>query len=287
VAELRSIEPLRAIIETQPLGVFSDIDGTLAPIVRDPAAAAISPLAKELLERLIARGVRVALVSGREVEVARQIAGVEGAAYAGNHGLHVWLDGRSETTEAVQPYVSQARRVLAEIGDIRYPGVSIEDKGPVLAFHYRNARDEVRPGCAGTPHIVPAAVREGWSSTGSPSRSVTGQDMLLYEVEGRHIGRIGSPEGGQAGCQGQDPLLQQLQYAPFLRCMRQPAGPGYELESEWLEMVGEADIDPQPRIPSVRRVPCCEARPRSPLRQDLWIQDAGALRQAGMDRVQL
>jgi len=142
-AELTTIEPLRAIIETQPLGVFSDIDGTLAPIVRDPAAAAISPLAKELLERLIARGVRVALVSGREVEVARQIAGVEGAAYAGNHGLHVWLDGRTETTEAVQPYVSQARRVLAEIGDIRYPGVSIEDKGPVLAFHYRNARDEV------------------------------------------------------------------------------------------------------------------------------------------------
>jgi len=34
------------------------------------------------------------------------------------------------------------------------------------------------------------------------------------------------PEGGQGGCQGQDPLLQQLQYAPFLRRMRQPAGPG-------------------------------------------------------------
>ncbi len=141
-AELTSIEPLRAIIRTRPLGIFSDIDGTLAPIVRDPAAAAISPRAKELLERLMARGVRVALVSGREIEAARRIAGIEGAAYAGNHGLRLWLDGRDETTEAVQAYVAQAREVLAQVGDLRYPGVAVEDKGPVLAFHYRNAADE-------------------------------------------------------------------------------------------------------------------------------------------------
>ena len=141
-AELTSIEPLRAIIATKPLGIFSDIDGTLAPIIEDPAAAAVSPRAKELLEGLIALGVRVALVSGREVEAARRIAGVDGAAYAGNHGLHLWVDGHTETTEAVKPYVTQARRVLAEIGSIRFPGVSIEDKGPVLAFHYRNAGDE-------------------------------------------------------------------------------------------------------------------------------------------------
>lgn len=140
--ELTSIEPLRAIIEMQPLGIFSDIDGTLAPIVQDPAAAAISPLAKKSLERLIERGVRVALVSGREIEAARRIAGIEGAAYAGNHGLHVWLDGREEATEAVQGYVAQARDVLTQIGTIRYPGVTLEDKGPVLAFHYRNASDE-------------------------------------------------------------------------------------------------------------------------------------------------
>ncbi len=141
-AELTSIEALRAIIQTQPLGIFSDIDGTLAPIVRDPAAAAISPRAKELLERLMAAGVKVALVSGREINAARRIAGIEGAAYAGNHGLHLWLNGQEETTEAVQAYVAQARDVLTRIGAIRFPGVSLEDKGPVLAFHYRNAADE-------------------------------------------------------------------------------------------------------------------------------------------------
>jgi trehalose 6-phosphate phosphatase len=141
-AELTSIELLRAIIQAQPLGIFSDIDGTLAPIVQDPAAAAISPRAKDLLENLISRGVKVALVSGREIDAARRIAGVEGVAYAGNHGLHLWLDGREETTEAVHEYIELARDVLTRIGTIRYPGVSVEDKGPVLAFHYRNASDE-------------------------------------------------------------------------------------------------------------------------------------------------
>ena len=141
--ELTNIEPLRAIIETQPLGIFSDIDGTLAPIVSNPADAAISPRAKDLLRRLIERGVKVALVSGREIEKAREIAALDGAAYAGNHGLHLWVEGRVETTESVQPYVKQAREVLVRIGDIQYPGVSVEDKGPVLAFHYRNADDQV------------------------------------------------------------------------------------------------------------------------------------------------
>jgi trehalose 6-phosphate phosphatase len=141
-AELTDIEPLRPIIEARPLGIFSDIDGTLAPIVPDPAAAAISPRAKDLLRQLIARGAKVALVSGREIEAARRIAPLEGAAYAGNHGLHLWLNGREETTETVDDYVAQARALLTRIGTVRFPGIEVEDKGPVLAFHYRNAADE-------------------------------------------------------------------------------------------------------------------------------------------------
>ncbi len=140
-AELISIEPLRDVIRP-PLGIFCDIDGTLAPIVRDPATAAISPQAKELLERLMSRGAKVALVSGRQLEAARRMAPVEGAAYAGNHGLQVWMDGREETMEPVERFVSMARELLAAIGEIPHPGVEVEDKGPVLAFHYRNASEE-------------------------------------------------------------------------------------------------------------------------------------------------
>ena len=141
-AELTSIEPLRAIMRSLPLGIFCDIDGTLAPIVGDPAAARISPRARDLLEGLMSRGVKVALVSGREIAASLRIADLAGAAYAGNHGLHIWLNGREETTEPVRTYIAQARKVLAEIGEIGEPGIEVEDKGPVLAFHYRNAAGE-------------------------------------------------------------------------------------------------------------------------------------------------
>jgi trehalose 6-phosphate phosphatase len=166
-SELTSIEPLREVIATKPLGIFSDIDGTLAPIVRNPAAARISPRAKELLERLMARGAKVALVSGRGIEAAHRIAPLEGAAYAGNHGLHIWLGGRDETTEPVRAYARQARAVLAEIGEIGTPGIEVEDKGPVLAFHYRNATDEaaarkaVMAAIEGSPTAAGFGVYEG------------------------------------------------------------------------------------------------------------------------------
>jgi len=52
------------------------------------------------------------------------------------------MNGREETTEAVQEYVAQARAALGEMGGLGYAGVEVEDKGPVLAFHYRNASDE-------------------------------------------------------------------------------------------------------------------------------------------------
>jgi len=158
-AELVSIEPLREIISRQPLGILSDIDGTLAPIVPDPAAAAVSPRTRRLLEALIARGVKVALVSGRDVEAARRIVGIQTAAYAGNHGLHIYLGGTTETTEEVQHYLSQARTVLAQIKTVPCPGVTIEDKGPVIAFHYRNAGDE-----ASAREAIFAAIRSARSA---------------------------------------------------------------------------------------------------------------------------
>ena len=52
-ARLASIEPLRPMLEARPLGIFSDIDGTLAPIVANPEDARDFAARQELLERLI------------------------------------------------------------------------------------------------------------------------------------------------------------------------------------------------------------------------------------------
>jgi trehalose 6-phosphate phosphatase len=141
--ELRDIEPLRPLLEHRPLALLSDIDGTLAPIVPHPDDAHVTTRARAAILALIEGGVRVAFVTGRPLDTARRMVDIPEAYYAANHGLDVWADGREETPEEVRPYVGWAREVLREIEPIDVSGVVVEDKGAILAFHYRRADVEV------------------------------------------------------------------------------------------------------------------------------------------------
>lgn len=139
---LRSVDPLRPILSRPPVALASDIDGTLAPIVPNPEDATITPVCREALHQLKAWGVMVLLLTGRRLEEARRMVGLDDVIYAANHGLTLWINGREETPPLVREYEQWARLVLGELGAISVPGVSVEDKGPVLAFHYRRAADE-------------------------------------------------------------------------------------------------------------------------------------------------
>ena len=84
----------------------TDFDGTLAPITDDPDAAGITDANEDALRALADReGIELAVVSGREVGDVTARVGIEGIAYAGNHGLELRREG--ETT--VHP-------IAAEIG---------------------------------------------------------------------------------------------------------------------------------------------------------------------------
>ena len=87
-----SLASLRDAPETA--GIFSDFDGTLSPILQDPAAA--EPLAgvSELLDELSRRYRIVAVVSGRPVAfLARHLP--ESILLAGLYGLEVMQHGTS------------------------------------------------------------------------------------------------------------------------------------------------------------------------------------------------
>jgi trehalose 6-phosphate phosphatase len=140
--ELRDIEPLRPLLALKPLAVLSDIDGTLALIVPDPASAGVTERAAAALRTLAARGVRIGFITGRSSDQARRMTGIPEASYATNHGLTLSLGGDEMTPPEVARYAELAVRTLAEIGSIDIPGVMIEDKGPILAIHYRNAPSE-------------------------------------------------------------------------------------------------------------------------------------------------
>jgi trehalose 6-phosphate phosphatase len=142
VAEL--IAPLRS--EPRASAVLSDIDGTLAPIVTDPAAAGVPPKARAVLRTLADRYALVGCLSGRAATEARRIVGLDELAYAGNHGYELLRPGESMPTPdpALRGHEDEARRFIDGLdhGRLAAAGLRVEDKGPIQALHWRGAADE-------------------------------------------------------------------------------------------------------------------------------------------------
>jgi trehalose 6-phosphate phosphatase len=108
--------------------LFLDIDGVLAPIVERPEDARVPEETRGELRRLGGRYALVACVTGRPSEVAREIVGVDGLTYVGEHGLE--LD-----PEAAQ-WAERIHGFAVEV-----PWVDVEVKPLSVAFHYRTAPD--------------------------------------------------------------------------------------------------------------------------------------------------
>src|SRR3954447_13814460 len=126
--------------------VLCDIDGTLSPIVERAEEAVVPDSTSRLLGRIARRYRVVACISGRGAAEARRIVGVGGIAYAGAHGAELLLPGQAQA-ELVAAFATWADRVRAfalgkDSAELRMMRVRIEDKGAIVAFHWRGARDE-------------------------------------------------------------------------------------------------------------------------------------------------
>jgi trehalose 6-phosphate phosphatase len=126
--------------------VLCDIDGTLAPIVERAEEATVPEATSRLLGRIARRYRVVACISGRGATEARRIVGVGGIAYAGSHGAELLLPGEGQA-ELVPAFATWRDRVRdfalgKDSAELRMMRVRIEDKGPIVAFHWRGARDE-------------------------------------------------------------------------------------------------------------------------------------------------
>jgi len=126
--------------------VLLDVDGTLAPIVEDPADAMVPAATREALRSLVSGFGLVACISGRRAVEARRLVGVDELTYAGNHGLELLRPG--EDAPSLDPALggrgAAARDFLSELGadSWRGAGLRLEDKGPIQALHWRGATDE-------------------------------------------------------------------------------------------------------------------------------------------------
>lgn len=140
-APARALEVASAAMADAPAGLLTDFDGTLSPIVADPALARLTDGASGALASLVARLAVVAVITGRAPLDARRMTGVPGMLIAGNHGTEVLEpdEGEPVPSPAAASVRAALDEVLARLPDV--PGVTIEHKGLSASVHYRNAAD--------------------------------------------------------------------------------------------------------------------------------------------------
>ncbi|XP_058126088.1 uncharacterized protein LOC131287999 [Anopheles ziemanni] len=130
------------------LALLLDYDGTLAPIAPHPDLATLPPETKNVLQRLSNHSdVYVAIISGRNVENVKQMVGIEGITYAGNHGLEILHpDGSKFVHPMPIEYEDKVSGLLKSLQDsVCGDGAWVENKGPLLTYHYRETPAELRP----------------------------------------------------------------------------------------------------------------------------------------------
>lgn len=139
-----ALAPFRA--DPAHAAVLLDIDGTLAPIVERAGEAHVPEPTRQLVIEIAKRYALVACVSGRRASEARAMVSVGSITYLGSHGAEILRPGWSEPEldPKVQAWTTQmdefSRKL--DLADMRRRRVRLEEKGPILAFHWRGAPDE-------------------------------------------------------------------------------------------------------------------------------------------------
>jgi trehalose 6-phosphate phosphatase len=160
--------------------ILLDFDGTLAPIVDDPADARPLPGAEEVLTDLCRRAAAVAVISGRPEAFIRDVLDVPALEVVGLYGL-----------SGKPPLDDDVRTALAGIAATE-PGAELEDKGVSVALHTRRTTE---------PDAALARIRE-------PVRAIAASHGLA-SFEGKLVVEV-SPRGARKGGVVQQ-LLDRLQ----------------------------------------------------------------------------
>ena len=142
---LSSCQQLESMLRERSRTLLAlDFDGTLCPIVAEPASAKVSPQMLHVLRRLSALPqVTLSIISGRQLSEISSSIPLD-AVYAGNHGLEIFGKGLSFR----HPEAEAARELLSEIcwsfqaSLDTWPGAWLEQKSLTATIHYRQAAEQ-------------------------------------------------------------------------------------------------------------------------------------------------
>jgi len=131
-------DPARALVAL-------DFDGTLSPIVADPAAARAHPDAVPALRRVAASIGTLAVITGRPAASAVDLGGfaaVPDLVVLGHYGLERWAGGTLSSPPSAAGVQAARTELPGLLAATAAPdGTRIEDKGHAVAVHTRQTAD--------------------------------------------------------------------------------------------------------------------------------------------------
>ncbi|XP_055389081.1 uncharacterized protein LOC129618339 [Condylostylus longicornis] len=125
--------------------MFLDYDGTLTPIISNPAEAILSERIRKILYGLAhSDQVTVGVVTGRALRSIKgfiQITATEKLKflYAASHGFHIEAAGQQLHHKVGARFIPALREAALEISEVLgyIPGVALEDNEFAVSVHYR------------------------------------------------------------------------------------------------------------------------------------------------------
>lgn len=159
-------QALTAAARVDRLLITSDFDGTLAPIVNNPAdARPLRDAAKALVALSELPGISTALISGRALEVLRDLSGMPAAVHlVGSHGAEFDSGFTHPIDRALLDTIAGELQAIAA----SRPGVTVELKPASVALHVRNAE----PAVADSALLQAHAASKAWDAELTEGKAV-------------------------------------------------------------------------------------------------------------------
>ncbi len=120
-----------------------DYDGTLSPLACRPEEARLADAARDLLaDAARTPNLDIAIVSGRRLEDVRELVGVPGLTYVGDHGFCIEGPGVAYRHPEAARWADAVEAAAAELEAVALPGARVERKACTLAYHLRQVADD-------------------------------------------------------------------------------------------------------------------------------------------------
>jgi len=132
-------------IKGKTILLFLDFDGTLAPIASTPSRSHLPSNTKKLLKQLHSlTNVKLAIISGRDLDEIRKMVGISGIVYGGNHGCQI--SGPDINWHHAFPvaWLKELQQLYKELRAAakKLPGVIVEYKNISIGVHFRNVKNK-------------------------------------------------------------------------------------------------------------------------------------------------